>query len=310
MVKMTVFAMLLMACTAYGSADLSDLNDATVMITDRGERGGGTGVILKSRDDKSLILTNGHVCDVAEKGGLVHTGKRKVAVENYTKSDQHDLCIVEVMGNLGINTSVAKYAPKLMDKVYVSGHPFLFPTTVTEGHLSNSMIIQIVLGIRKCTKEDVAKNPIACIFFGGIPMVRELNTNVISNLIAPGNSGSGVYNSSGELIGLIFAGAGRGMSPGIIVPYEYLRSFLDNELKSGKLKTNVVAKARGADELAGDEESESKLVTTGTASLTTLTNLNNLVFIAIKDTRLDRIENKVKECVNSKEIECLTLLNR
>ena len=60
----------------------------------------------------------------------------------------------------------------------------------------------------------------------GIPIVKQYTTRTTDALIAPGSSGSGVYNTSGNLVAVVFAGYGRGLSQGILVPWEYIYSFL------------------------------------------------------------------------------------
>lgn len=295
-----VFAITLLSMsTAFAGVDFEQLNKATVMITDKSESGGGTGVILQSGADKSTILTNAHVCGVVKNGGLVHSSKGKVSVERYTVSAQHDLCLVEVMADLETNTKVAARAPKLMDKTYVSGHPYLFPTTITEGHFANSMIIQIISDVRECTKEEMKENGDLCFWFGGMPIIREYNTNTVSNMIAPGNSGSAVYNGSGELVGLVFAGAGRGLSPGIIVPFEYLKSFIDTELKNGKLKTVETAVGKKLSDLMATTTASSEETAKDKIKVT------KLVFAAIKSPTLDKIESKLKNCSRFEEYGCL-----
>src|SRR5690606_14595926 len=237
MFKVLLLTMSFMTFSAYAEVSKTSIYNATVMITNKDGSNGGTGVIFRSGTYKSIILTNGHVCDVVENGGLVHTKTQKIAVEKYTKSNQHDLCLVEVMKDLKVNSKLATTAPKVLDKTYVSGHPFLYPNIISEGHLSETMIIQIVLSIKKCDAEDAKKNEFICWVFGGIPFIRELNTNTISNIIAPGNSGSAVYNENNEIVGLVFAGRGRSLSFGIIVPYEYIINFLYEELMTGQLTT-------------------------------------------------------------------------
>jgi hypothetical protein len=53
-----------------------------------------------------------------------------------------------------------------------------------------------------------------------------MDARVVSNLIQPGSSGSGVFNQQGELIGVVFAGASRDFSFGFIVPQEYVLDFV------------------------------------------------------------------------------------
>lgn len=303
MLKSILYMITLFASSAFGMVDTDDLRKATVMITNKGESGGGSGVILKSTSEKSTILTNGHVCEVVKKGGLVHSVKGKTAVERYTKSEQHDLCLIEVIEDLGIDSEIASSAPTSLDLTYVAGHPFLYPTMITEGHFGSSMIIRIMLGIKGCTKEDIKKNGFYCWTYGGLPIIRELNTNIVSNLVAPGNSGSAVYNNSGKIIGLIFAGSGRGMSPGIIVPFEYIKSFVDIELKGSKLKPVETAVAKTVAELDAEEDAAFRV---GTAvDIRNIGNLKNLVFPAIKDGTLDLIETKLRTCVKTEEGGCL-----
>lgn len=207
---------------------IKELRDATVMIYNLDMDRGGTGSIFRSYSNASHILTNEHVCDLTVNGGYVVKDGRRYLVTHYKKFALHDLCLVRIAKGFGISLEVAPSLEKVPNVVYVSGHPNLLPHIVTKGHLTDRMEIDLLKEVRPCTKEDMVENARECFFFGGIPIIETVDSQVISNLIKPGNSGSAVFNTKGEVIGLVFAGAGRDFSYGFIVPQIYLYYFLQN----------------------------------------------------------------------------------
>jgi S1-C subfamily serine protease len=192
---------------------------------------GGTGIILRSSDQNSYVLTNSHVCGVVEDGGLVTGEAGSFMVSGYKKSNEHDLCIIRVSGNLGANTKVAKRPPVLYyESASISGHPSLYPNVITKGHFSGKDIITILVGVRQCTDAD-ASDPdkaLLCALLGGIPIIKQYQSTLVTATIMPGSSGSGVYNSDNELSGVAFAGQGS-VGYAWTVPYEYMKNFLDKE---------------------------------------------------------------------------------
>ena len=230
-----------LASVAQANSLFEQTRAATVKITNNQETSGGSGTILKSYKTKSLILTNAHVCTLLVNGGKVITTKNtKYQARKYATSSEHDLCLVEVMADLGVTTWLAYDAPKVGDSIRVSGHPYLFPQLNVPGFMGDTMDVDIITEVRPCTQVEFQNNPIMCIM-AGMPTITSYETRVISSMIAPGNSGSGVYDDSGNLVGVVFAGRGRGYSSGIIVPYEYVRNFLENEfptLKWNSAKTS------------------------------------------------------------------------
>lgn len=238
----------------------------TAMITNFKGNSGGTGVVLRSGPYVSTVLTNAHVCQVVKYGGLVSTDTKQGSVTSYKVSEVHDLCIINTNVNLGAKTEVAEEAPELYSPAVVSGHPQLLPTVITKGTFSGKEIIDIMTGMRECTKEDLENGlGILCVFLGGIPVIKTYQSQVISATIQPGSSGSAVYNTEGKIAGLVFAGAGQ-LSYGHIVPLEYVRNFLENELPALQAKTpldNSLSKLQNS--------AESKLKSACTESTDTLT---------------------------------------
>lgn len=205
-----------------------DLRNTSVKIMNLDMNGGGTGSIFRSYKEASHILTNKHVCRLIEQGGYVVKEHKKYLITHYKKFKHHDLCLVRVAHNFKISLSIAQTLAKPADTTYVSGHPSLLPHIMSKGHLSSGMPIKLIVGVKNCTKEDYKKYPGKCGFFGGIPVIEEFDSEVVSNLIKPGSSGSAVFNKYGELIGVVYAGNGRDFSYGFIVPQIYLLYFIQN----------------------------------------------------------------------------------
>lgn len=181
-----------------------ELFKVSVMITNMSEDSGGSGVILHSEKDHSLILTNKHVCEGMGPEGLVHDSEHKKHLVNAILLDsRHDLCLLRVSGDLGVDLLLASKDPQPPDDLVIVGHPRLLPTIITKGHFSDATIIPVLDGDKVVLREAV----------------------VASALISPGSSGSPVFNAKGELAGMVFAGFG-GLSYGFLVPLEYIRSFV------------------------------------------------------------------------------------
>lgn len=212
-----------------------ELAEVSVMVTRMDGRSGGSGVILHSDSTGSEVLTNGHVCGVVKNGGKLITASKVAIVSSYKLSRYHDLCLISTKENLGVSTKVAKSPPQPEDDAIVSGHPNLFPTIITRGHFTEHVTIPVMTGIRPCTKEEEEGDlSLVCMFLGGIPVVKIYDSQIVSSTIMAGSSGSPVFNSSGQIAGLIFAGSGD-LSYGFIVPQQYVRYFVEVESEKSEV---------------------------------------------------------------------------
>ena len=190
--------------------------------------GGGTGVILNSNPISSSVLTNKHVCQHIMYGGVVmDDGNTPYAILNFRMSNIHDLCQIWVSGDLHGHTNLAESAPRPYDTSVVVGHPLLLPTTITTGHFGQKVMITVSGG-------------------SAFPV----EAQAVSNVISPGSSGSAVYNDKGELSGMVFAGSGM-LSWGMIVPYEYVKLFLETELQGLDVQVITAPPIPVFDPLAG-----------------------------------------------------------
>ncbi len=224
------FALLLIV--GYSASTLfqpTDLIESTVKITNTIGNSGGSGVILSSSSSGSIVLTNAHVCRVVEYGGKVTSKTGSFLVSGYKKSNLHDLCMIEVKGDLGVSTPIAFSAPRAYyEEATISGHPRLLPNVVTRGHFSGTAIISVLVRFDKC---EAGNKDLRCIFFGGIPVIKNYESTLVTATIMPGSSGSGVYNKDDKLVGLAFAGS-NGLGYAWTVPYEYLTYFVYREAKT------------------------------------------------------------------------------
>lgn len=203
-----------------------DVTSPTVMLVSL-YGGGGTGVIISNSDNYSEILTNGHVCKVLTNGGLaISTTGEKHLISDMIFYDLHDLCLVSVRADLHSSADLASLPALDYSVATVSGHPRLLPNVVSSGHFSSHQIIDVWVGNKPCSKEQLdsyQKIGRYCRFFGTVPIIKTYETRLVTAVTMPGSSGSAIYNSSGELSALVFAG-GNGTT--FAVPYEYIADFL------------------------------------------------------------------------------------
>jgi len=230
MSKLIFIITLLFGSMSFGFTpkSINDFYNTSVRVYNSEMNSGGTGSIFRSFSNASHILTNKHVCRLIEPGGNVSYKGKVYPITHYKKFKDHDLCLVRVETGFGINLEVSDNLMRRSKKVYVSGHPNLLPHIVTKGHTTDNINVKLVIGLKECTTEDILEDPVSCGWFGGKPIVESFDSQVVSNLIKPGSSGSAVFNGNGRLIGVAFAGNGRGFSHGFIVPHLYLLYFTQN----------------------------------------------------------------------------------
>lgn len=229
---------ILLIVTAYTMGKKQHPSQVTVMVKNYSGSAGGSGVVIEHGPTRSLVLTNGHVCGLVEKtGGLIKHDTGEYFVTGTMLSIQHDLCVISVAADLKNSVRIAEKTPELYSEATITGHPALLPNIISKGHFGNNQIVRVFTGVKPCTEEDM-RNPnnfAMCIFLGGFPIIKTFESQIVSALIQSGSSGSAVLNSNGELSGLVFAGAGDGLSYASIVPYQYIISFLYGEFNVNKL---------------------------------------------------------------------------
>ncbi len=179
----------------------------------RSATGHGSGVILSSSKAESLVLTNAHVCDdFMKQGGIVSSLRGSAIVEEIKMSKSADLCLVKVKKSFGTSpVDVAQYDAPFGEEVIAGGFPVNLPLIVRRGVTSVTFTIQ-----------DTPQSKPELVQSTGV-------------IVQPGDSGSGVFDSRGRLVGVMMSfeyvretdSAGFGLA----IPASILNFFLDREVK-------------------------------------------------------------------------------
>lgn len=150
----------------------------------------GTGVVIKQTEDYTYILTNKHVCE-ENQICYIQEGSSKYPAKIVKRSmEDYDMQILSVIGKIENKRCVKGLADtKRGDSIFVVGHRLGVPFIYGEGVVSG---------------------------FNTLEVNKDL---IIAAPTGPGNSGSGIINSDGYLVGLLYAGS--------LVPYSNFHLTLD-----------------------------------------------------------------------------------
>jgi S1-C subfamily serine protease len=220
-----------------------------------GDKGMGTGFHVVAPSGKTYIVTNWHVCQLKDSSNHVNVKpisgmmKSRKVIKEYK---YHDLCLVEGLDDakgikLGNEISVGQ-------KVSLVGHPRGNDLTIQNGEYIGDNNIQIAyenMSKDFCGKgnEFIDLKPIVEEIRGRLERkesitfqdmmilmqyesgtrtvcIRKLNTNQLTTISYPGNSGSPVVNVWGNLVGVLFAGNGGAITESFIVPLKIVKDFL------------------------------------------------------------------------------------
>lgn len=185
----------------------------TIYVTDKGNGNTvtGSGFII---DRKGIVVTNYELIS-----SQLNNNGNSIFVRTYTKGyyevesilafdEQSDLAILKIAASdLPVTRLAVKYQPREGEQVVVIGRPLGSETTVTEGNIKN------ILGKKKLFE--------------------------ISVDILPGNSGSPVFNTKGEVIGVATILSISGESLNFAVPVSLIEDLLRNAEKKGAFEDSV-----------------------------------------------------------------------
>lgn len=201
-----------------------------VMITNLEENSGGTGFYLRS-NGKTYIITNEHVCGLANEGLVViHSDDYKYATIVHSIYPYSDLCAIKAPAEFTTGLRLARGVSR-HERIYVVGHPILEPTSVTEGEISSAVTITVPYKTNVDPKDckgygwRLVESKDFFSLISGIMnyCVRDLDTMSMTAQILGGNSGSPVLNMYGNVVGVVFAGYSN---RSYAVTYEDLRDFV------------------------------------------------------------------------------------
>ena len=151
-------------------------NELSFPIGEDGTCWGGTGVVIKSGYNETYIMTNGHVTGKGEKDVKLYVENDKthklIKAEIIAQHSKEDVAVIKIYANLPGKKAIPGIATAhIQDPVYVVGNPLgvrdVYSEGIVAGYEDTSMLLQM-----------------PCIY---------------------GNSGSGVFNQEGKLVGLVYA---------------------------------------------------------------------------------------------------------
>lgn len=194
---------------------------------------GATGFEVLTPTGHLFTITNAHVCRIPDIKDNLMAARRANDDRAYTIrileiSQATDLCLLEPIPRatgLKLAQRVEQY-----EELYVFGHPLLKRLMPSEGWLIGREIIMIYSPLNEkgeCPRPDDARVDVESLF-GPITLCTEkFDSYHVSVQIYPGNSGSPLVNSRGQVVGVIFAADPR-MADGFAVPLNDLVEFLSN----------------------------------------------------------------------------------
>lgn len=200
--KRILSMMLLCLCLLPSCKKMSPKDSVVEMLVSSG-MGGGTGFEVIAPSGKKYTLTNAHVCRAEATFAVVDN--RLIPLRVIETSTTSDLCLLEeIAGAAGL--SVASFSPKSDDVIDIYGYGLLQDLTHTQGFYVGRLKGNMAAAI--------------CLFLG------ECSVDYVSATILPGNSGSPVLNSSGEVVGVVFASGSEILNRALIVSLQDVVTFL------------------------------------------------------------------------------------
>lgn len=223
-----------------------DYSGSIVKVMNREGTGGGTGWSARTNKGRSVIVTNDHVCTVAVNDYVVleEKGGRKSIKPILARSIERDLCVIEGLPIPPLK--IADKNPTAFATLNVFGHPLLNPITPATGQYVADGIMQIGFSTEEdgtCRGGELRRLHTADInipeppntimpynveptgLFGAYCVV-DMELSYTTVPIFPGNSGSPVTNTDGEVIGVMNSASTRD-NRGNFIPLIYLKQILE-----------------------------------------------------------------------------------
>ena len=144
---------------------------ATVMVSD--DEGHGSGVVIA----RGLVLTAAHVVGTNPSMKItLSTGSQKIGHILWTGRDHHDIALIEVDTDAVTPARIDCRRLKMGGAVFTFGHPVNVRNVVTWGRIASDTVVD---------NDEAAVGSV-----------------LMDMTVLPGNSGGGVWESDGRLVGL------------------------------------------------------------------------------------------------------------
>lgn len=184
----------------------------------------GTGVVVKTKSGKKVILTNGHVCDAVGSSADLVNDTFKIRSTFLFRSSDSDLCLMTFPETVEITPlELDSVGPLMNEIIYTIGFPSNHPLTLVQGNIvgpHKDVMGKIYNGQSNCMQILMYKDGTAiCIYIQEMVLV--------SVQTFQGSSGSPALNKQGKLIGLVFASM-NSTGFGALVYLEDIKKVLNN----------------------------------------------------------------------------------
>lgn len=189
-------------------------------------RAGGTGFKVLDPQGNPTIVTNSHICALAQNGSIQVQHETDISpVQGTVIVDypEYDLCLVRILDDGRPAMDIARSRPAVGDYVYTQGHGALERQWPRSGVVRGAKQLGLPSRNEACDGPNEAREKFKT-WFGELEIcIATFDTIDIAMDIIGGCSGSPVFNDREEVVGVIFA-AGPGLAGAI--PVERLRELL------------------------------------------------------------------------------------
>lgn len=206
------------------------VGESVVQVLDPIQFGGGTGFAVRGASGLEYIMTNRHVCEVADNN--VVRIKTQDGQEVYRKvvyrDDVHDLCLIKGIKGLApldIGSPIERG-----DHLYVVGHPGLRDLTTSTGEYVGRTEIELLFDVK--TREECPGKVEDAPFFYQLMTgkeficIRKYAAESTNAVIYGGNSGSPVVNRYGNIVAVAFAGSTQQERDNYLIPLRFIKRVL------------------------------------------------------------------------------------
>ena len=214
------------------SASVEKVKDSVVMIkTFNGTRtkGSGSGFVYKIVGNDAYVITNHHVIDGGNKWTVITSRDDEIEGKVLGSDEYLDIAVIKITKKDYLITPETLPASKtigLGDTVFTIGAPvgYAYRGTVTNGIVSGlNRLVEV--SVKNSMQEDY--------------VMEVIQTNTAVN---PGNSGGPLFNTNGELVGVIsmklVENSIEGM--GFAIPIDYVLSHISTLETGGKIERPVL----------------------------------------------------------------------
>lgn len=199
---------------------------------DAKQQGSGTGFHMKTPNGHVVLVTNSHICGLAnDKGEILvqekqHSGrliKRRV----WERFGKNDLCVVEPLpGYSGLEMS---NDVEVSDNIWTFGYPLGEGLNISSGRVKDFKKIWLmaddVKTMAQCKGERYKQEKFMWFIFIVEVCMKSFDSIATDAPTYPGNSGSPMVNSFGNVVGVIFAANGAS-AWGYAVPLSDLKELM------------------------------------------------------------------------------------